>query len=379
MITVLACGDIGAKRGDLGSLFDGCRAALRSADLCFGQLETTISDRGAKVPNARLAMRSPPAMAAAAKEAGFDVMSFAGNHCLDFGYEAFDDTRTHAANAGLILCGAGDTLADARRPAILEVQGLNVAFIAASTILPEGYAAESDKPGCAPMRAHTVYEQIEHDQPGTPARVRSFAHRGDLAALIDAIQSARFGADAVLVSLHWGIHMVRAALGDYQIEIAHAAIDAGADAILGHHPHLLKGVEFYRRRPIFYSLGNFAIEQPHIWDPAIVHSASFRHLMSLNPTWNLDQVYALPPDTRMTGIAKLTRDVSGDWQVRFLPAWIGDDSVPRLLASEDSRFSQVADFIRRSSEDAGFDTIVAAAGNELLLRPGRNSVDVARS
>ena len=124
----------------------------------------------------------------------------------------------------------------------------------------------------------TVYEPAEPDQPGTPAGIRTFAHRADLDALLDSIRSARRRADVVLLSLHWGLHMVRATLADYQIEVAHAAIDAGADAILGHHPHLLKGVGFHRGRPIFYSLGNFAIEQPHGLgiprSPAAPHSAT---------------------------------------------------------------------------------------------------------
>jgi poly-gamma-glutamate capsule biosynthesis protein CapA/YwtB (metallophosphatase superfamily) len=369
LITIMACGDVGVKRSDCASMFTGCAPTLRQADLCFAQLETTISVRGAKVPNAKLAMRSPPAMARAARDAGIGVMSFAGNHCLDFGYEAFEDTLQHAAAAGIALCGAGKTLEIARRPALLEAGGVRVAVLAASSILPEGYAAEAEKPGCAPMRAHTHYEAIEPDQPGTPARIRSFADRADLEALQNGIRAAREVADVVLVSLHWGIHMVRAALADYQIEVARAAIDAGADAVLGHHPHLLKGVEFYRGRPIFYSLGNFAIEQPHIWDPEITRSASFRNLVSLNPTWNLDQVYMLPPITRMTGIAKLLRRGRGEWDVRFLPAWIGDDSVPRLLDAGDPRFPEVADLITQSSDAAGLNAKIRAEGNELLLRP----------
>jgi poly-gamma-glutamate capsule biosynthesis protein CapA/YwtB (metallophosphatase superfamily) len=351
-------------------MFTGCAATLRRADLCFAQLETTISEGGAKVPNARLAMRAPPVMARAARDAGIGVMSFAGNHCLDFGYEAFHDTLRHAADAGITLCGAGETLLAARRPALLDVSGVRVAVIAASSILPEGYAAEAGKPGCAPLRAHTAYDSIEHDQPGTPVRISTFAHQGDLRAMLSDIRAARAVADVVLVSLHWGIHMVPAVLADYQIEAAHAAIDAGADAILGHHPHLLKGVEIYRGRPIFYSLGNFAIEQPHVWDPDITHSASFKNLVSLNPQWNMDQVYMLPPVTRLSGVAKLVFLAHGQWEVRFLPAWIADDSSPQLLAAPDPRFAQVAAFIAESSRAAGLNTAVSVQGNELLLHEG---------
>ena len=371
MTTILACGDVGVKRGDCASMFDGCAAALQGADLCFAQLETTISERGTKAPNARLAMRAPAAMASAARTAGIDVMSFAGNHCMDYGYEAFTDTLHIAAAAGIALCGAGATLEIARRPSYLDAAGARVAILARSSILPEGYAAEADKSGCAPLRVHTVYEPIERDQPGTPARILTFADRNDLAQLLDDVRASRTVADVVLVSLHWGIHMVPTLLADYQREVAHAAIEAGADAILGHHPHLLKGIEFHCGRPIFYSLGNFAIEQPHIWDPAIVNSASFRNLVSLNPTWQLDQMYTLPPVTRMSGIAQLTRLESGDWEVHFLPAWIGDDSVPRMLSPSDSRFSEVAEFILRSSREAGFDTKVVVQGSALLVQPGR--------
>ncbi len=369
MTVILACGDVGAKRTDCASIFAHCAPTLRVADLCFAQLETTVSGRGAPVPNARLAMRAPPAMAAAARAAGIGVMSFAGNHCLDFGQTAFEDTLRHAAEAKIAVCGAGATLEIARRPALVTRAGVRIAVLAANSILPDGYAAGVDKPGCAPLRAHTLYEPGEPDQPGTPARIRTFAHRGDMEALCASIAAAREIADAVLVSLHWGIHMIPSILADYQVEVAHAAIDAGAHAILGHHPHLLKGVEIYRDRPIFYSLGNFAIEQPHVWDPTITQSASFRNLLSLNPTWQMDQVYMLPPVTRMTGIAKLVRSDGGAWQARFLPAWINDDSAPQLLPAEDSRFDAVAAFLADSSRDAGLSTRFTVDGSELVLHP----------
>lgn len=350
-------------------MFTGCERTLKQADLCFAQLETTISERGAAVPNAKLAMRASPAMATALREAGIDVMSFAGNHCFDYGYDAFADTLLHAAEAGLVLCGAGENLEAARRPALIEAAGSRIAVLAASSILPAGYAAESNKAGCAPMRAHTVYEQIEVDQPGTPAKISTYADRSDLQALIGAVRAARDQADIVLVSLHWGIHMIPATIAEYQIEVAHQAIDAGADAILGHHPHILKGVEFHRGRPIFYSLGNFAIEQPHVWDPAITRSASFKHLISLNPAWNLENTYMLPPVTRMTGIARMVIDANSEWRVRFVPAWIGDDSAPTVLESSDSRFGEVAAFLASSSRQAGFDTRITIEGDELLLQP----------
>lgn len=366
---ILAVGDVGAKREDLASMFAPVIGTLHQAPVVFGQLETTVSDRGAIVPNAKLAMRAPSALAPALADAGFTMMSFAGNHCLDWGYDAFDDTLRHMSEAGVLLAGAGTTLSDAFTPVIQQHNGVRIAMIAASSILPEGYAARTDKPGCAPLRAHTFYEQIEHDQPGTPARIRSHADRADLAALLASIRSARASADIVLVSLHWGIHMVRGSLAEYQIEVAHAAIEAGADAILGHHPHLMKGIGFHRGKPIFYSLGNFAIEQPHVWDPAIVETDSFRHLVSLNPSWTMNAAYMLPEETRITGIVRLVvrdRDVA---EVRFRPCWIGDDSAPRPLAASDPLFARVRDYLVEVTATEGLATSIIVDGDELLLTP----------
>ena len=367
MTTILATGDVGAKREDLQSMFAGCRHVLKRGGVVFGQLETTISDRGSRAPNARLAMRAPPALAAVLGDTGYDVMSCAGNHCLDWGYEALDDTLEHMAKAGVKVCGAGSSIFEARRPALVRHGDLDIAFVACSSILPEGYRATESRAGCMPMRAHTVYEQVEHDQPGTRARTVTFPHREDLADLCDTIREAAEEADLVLLSIHWGLHMEEATIADYQHKVARAAVDAGANAVIGHHPHILKGVEILDGAPVFYSLGNFAIEQPHTWDPAITETESFRHLVSLNDDWDTSRVYMLPEDTRMTGIVRLLADSDGIRRVEFIPAWIGDDSVPRVLDPGDERFATVAAYLRRISESQGFTTRFTQADSRLVI------------
>jgi len=365
--TIRGVGDVGANRADLASMFAGVAQRLRESPICFGQLETTVSDRGAIVPNARLAMRAPTALAPVLREAGFTAMSFAGNHCLDWGYEAFHDTLAAMAGAGVGLAGAGATIDAAVRPVFQTHGDTTVALIAASAILPEGYAATRDKAGCCPLRGHTLYEQIEHDQPGTPARVHSFADPADLARLIAAVGQARAQADIVLVSLHWGIHMVKGSIADYQREAGHALIDAGADAILGHHPHIMKGIEVHRGKPIFYSLGNFAIEQPHVWDPAIVETDSFRHLVSLNPSWSMEASYMLPEETRITGIAKLFVEDRKLVGVRFEPCWIGDDSAPRIVRQGSAEFDRVIGYLREVTAAEGLATELRVDGDELII------------
>ena len=355
---ICAVGDVAPRRADPASIFADTAAVLQSADLCFGQMECPLSDRGAPSPQARLAMRTSPDVAPVLRAAGFDVMSIAGNHVLDFGRDALTDTLKHLPSAGIAICGAGANLAEARRPALLQVGCKHVAVLAYSSILPAGYAADKARPGCAPMRAHTHYEQIEPDQPGTPPRIHTFADPADLAALEADIRAAKEKADLVLVSIHWGIHFVRAEVADYQREVAKAAIHAGADAILGHHPHLLKGVDFIAGKPVFYSLGNFAIEQPAAFDERIAEHDSFKHLQTLSEGWQPKARYQAPPETRHTVIAWL--DFCNDRiEIMLQPCRIDDDSVPRLLQPGQPEFSEWLGYVRAITAEAGHGTTYA--------------------
>lgn len=367
MLILTAVGDVGAKRPNPDEMFESTAQVIQSGDVCFGQLETVLSDRGAMSPNARLAMRTGPDFASTLERAGFNVMSFAGNHCLDWGYEGLVDTLDAMCKTSVALCGAGENIAAARRPAIVEAKGQRVAILAYNSILPEGYAATETRAGCAPLRAHTVYSQIEPDQPGTDARILSFCHPPDLAALKSDIAEARKLAETVVVSMHWGIHMKEAVIADYQREAAYAAIDAGAAAIIGHHAHILKGAEFYKGAPIFYSLGNFALEQPHVWDPAIVETESFRHLLSLNPGVSKDHGYMLPYDTRYTGVVRLGVEAGRVVRTEFLPAFIDDNTVPRMVGPEDRQFEEVLGYMERISRAEGFATRFVKEGDGLTL------------
>lgn len=362
---ICAVGDVAPRRADPASIFADTRTALQSADLCFGQMECPLSDRGSPSPQARLAMRTSPSVAPVLREAGFDVMSIAGNHVLDFGRDALADTLECLPSAGVAICGAGANLAEARRPALLQVGCKRVAILAYSSILPAGYAADTARPGCAPMRAHTHYEQIETDQPGTPPRIHTFADPADLAALEADIRAAKQQADLVLVSIHWGIHFVRAEVADYQREVAKAAINVGADAIFGHHPHLLKGVDFIAGKPVFYSLGNFAIEQPAAFDERIAEHDSFKHLQTLSEGWQPKAKYQAPPETRHTVVASL--DFSGDQlEVVLQPCLIDDDSVPRQLVPGQPELSEWMEYVRAITAEAGLDARYALRDDGLV-------------
>jgi poly-gamma-glutamate synthesis protein (capsule biosynthesis protein) len=365
--TFLAVGDVAPCRERPAEMFDGVRDLLRSGDLVFGQLETNITKRGSPAANAKLAMRTDPAAVPSIVDAGFHVMSFAGNHCLDWGREGLADTLEHMAATPIAVCGAGPNIAAARRPAIVEVQGTRVAFLAYSSILPAGYWAEHDRPGCAPMRALTLYQQVEVDQPGTPAKVHTYPDRADLTALRADVRRAKQEADLVAVSLHWGIHFVPSEIADYQRDVAHAAIDDGACAVLGHHPHILKGVEIYKGAPIFYSLGNFAIEQPQAFDPSILNSSSFKELMELNPNIDPMRMFVGPPDSQKTLVAKLTVEGGRIVRTAFVPAQIADTSEPTALTPDDPRFAEIGAYVDQISHEQNLGVTVRADGGEFVV------------
>jgi poly-gamma-glutamate synthesis protein (capsule biosynthesis protein) len=362
-----AVGDVAPDREDPRECFALARETLRRADIGFCQLEVNLTERGQRLPQVRHTHRARANTARALADAGFSVVSFAGNHCLDWGPDGLFDTLDNLRAAQLEVVGVGRDIAQARRPVIVERAGVRVAFLACCSILPAHYWAESQRPGCAPMRAFTVYEPIEPDQPGTPPRVHTFADRADLAALRADISAVRAKVDRVIVSLHWGIHFVPAVIADYQREVARAAIDAGADLILGHHAHILKGAELYRGKAIFYCLGNFAMDLR--MDKAHAESKGFKEIQSLHPEWipDFESLYNFPPESRMTLIARTQLTQHGPLQLAFSPCYINRQAQPEVLASSDPRFDQIVQYMRRISASQGLSVEYEVAGDLVLL------------
>ncbi len=367
-IVLYAVGDIAPDREHPASIFEHVAGVLSTGDVVCCQLEAVLSDRGTPLPQARLACRGKPDIARAIKGAGFNVVSFASNHCMDLGREAFFDTISALTKEGLSVIGVGRNIEEARKPVIAECSGTRMAFLAYNTILPEGYWATVDRPGCAPMRAFTLYEQVEHDQPGTPCRVHTFAHRDDLNAMVDDIGRAKSAADLVIVSMHWGIHFIPAVLADYQREIAHAAIDSGADLVLGTHAHILKGIEVYAGKVIFYSLCNFALDLRA--PKELLQSSGHREIAILNPDWKPDPeypTYFMPPDSRKTIIAKCTISNRGIKSVSFLPVYINKQSQPEVLVSTDQQFGDVVRYVEEITRHEGLETGYTVQGDEVII------------
>jgi poly-gamma-glutamate synthesis protein (capsule biosynthesis protein) len=363
----VAVGDIGPDREETATIFDHVRERLTRADLGYCQLEVNLTERGQRVPQARHTIRGKADVADALVGTGLGVVSFAGNHTMDWGPKGMFDTLAHLERAGALHMGAGANIAEARAPVIIEKQGVRFGFLAVNSILPQNYWAQEDKPGCAPMRGHTVYEQIEHDQPGTPCRIHTFPHREDLADLVASIRELKTRADVVILSHHAGIHFVPAVVPDYQRDVAFAAIDAGADMVLGCHAHILKGMEFYRGKPIVHSLANFAIDLK--MDEKHAQSKGFREIQKLNPDWipDFSSNYNFPPDSRMSIVVEAEFTPQGMSDFRLVPVFIGKDANPRFVGRDQPEYDQVLTYLREITEEAGFATEYRAEGD--TIRP----------
>jgi len=331
---------------------------FKEADILFGNLESPLSDKGERqVCNSGRKIK--PEKLSSLIDAGFDLMSFANNHHLDHGDQAFFDTIARLTAKNIAVVGAGQNIDEARKPVILERKGVKVAFLAYSSVLPIGYEARPDRPGSAPMRASTFYEQVDRD-PGSPPKIITLANKEDLAAMVNDISKVKSLADVVIMSIHWGVHYVPGLVAMYQKEVAYAAIDAGVDLILGHHPHILKGIEAYKGKVIFYSLGNFVMpaKAGHINPTRILYNVK------------VDQeyrYYPYPVDCRKTIIAKCIISDKKIAKVAFLPALINSRTQPEPLSAEDKRSGDVYDYMAWCCQDQKLQTQFVRDGNEVVV------------
>lgn len=209
--------------------YSGVREILNQGDLVLGNLEAPLSRRGEVYIEKTYTFRCAPEVVHTLTAGGFDAVSLANNHIMDFGPEALADTMTILAERGIKYAGAGKNLAEARVPAILESKGLKIAFLAYNNTFPLEFNATDTRAGTA---------------------------RGEWENIREDVKKAVALADLVIVSFHWSGEGVKTPR-DYQQQFGRLCIDSGAHLVFGHHPHVSQGLEVYKHGLIAYSLGNF--------------------------------------------------------------------------------------------------------------------------
>lgn len=202
-------------------------------DLTVINLETPVTTQGVGAANKKYIFKSSPDVLPAMREAGVEAVNLANNHILDQGQEGLLDTLKHLQDQDIRYVGAGRNEKEAYAAQYFELQGMTVALLGFSRVIPEtSWYALENRPGVAGAYDHVLPKAIE------------------------AIREARSKADLVIVMAHWGEELHKTP-NDHQIHLSRAFIDGGADLIIGGHPHVLQGLEQYKGKWIAYSTGNF--------------------------------------------------------------------------------------------------------------------------
>lgn len=257
-------GDVNLKGvADPSAVFDVFGPRLASADMVFANLECCLFDRPGDVAEKR-GFYVPTRSAEILKKGGLQVVGTANN--VTIGAEAIDASLTALAAAAIAQVGSGRDKHEAYASLVVERDGLRYGFLQRTAVFwPDGHEAGSGHPGVAVIRGGTAYrprldQQSARTRPGVPPEVLTWAEKDSLRELRDALTKLRTQADVVVASFHWGF---RAEILTYQREFAHAAIDAGADLVIGHGPHMILPIELYAGRPIIYGGGNFSFLYAH--------------------------------------------------------------------------------------------------------------------
>ena len=327
----------------------GITPLLRSADLAIGHLEVPHTRRGEEFGGDVPAPGADPDAVYAIRRSGFHAVTLAGNHIADRGAEGIEDTRTALADAGIEASGAGANLGEARRPAWLRLGSHRVALFSYNCVGPEKAWATENRAGCAYLPLATA-----DGGPVTPlSELAMTDHCRDI--LVDDIDAVRDRASLVIVAMHKGIVHTPATLAGYERELAQAAVDAGADIVVGHHAHILRGIEIYRGKPIFHGLGNGCVVT-HALSPDQAHpdraawAQRRKKLFGFEP----DPAYTLAP-FHPEAVNAMLGHVS--WQPGQLPQAgiipLHVEAPGRPVAASGQRAAEVVDYLIAITERAG--------------------------
>lgn len=342
---VVATRSVQAPNAGVQAVYD----LIGKADVAIANFEMALTTHD--IPLQKLGnRRADPSVARHLPALGFDVLSIANNHTVDYGWDGLRDTRDALRGMGAQVVGGGRTRQEAWAPAVLEVRGHRIGVIAFTCLTPAGAAATDLRPGLSSIRIEVGYDidpwyQIE--EPGDPAavRIRTRACPEDVAHATQAIAQLRDQCDFVVATIHWGYGSGEG-LAEYQVPLGRQLIDAGADLVHGHHPHAIHAIGFHRQRPIFYSSGAFLAQQFFL--PATPAVQKMRSEMSPDG-------YVASVGLRRGGLA----------DIRLHPTTLGADHLPVLARA--SALQRIRQRLERLCAMHGAQ--VEADGESLRVRP----------
>lgn len=364
-LTLMAVGDLILDRPNAESFFEPSLPTLKTADVLVGQGEVVFTDRGIKTYTQVPAPPSDPKNMSAFAYAEFDVITLAGNHIWDSGAPGVEDTIAGLKGYGIAHTGAGMTIDEARVPAIVERNGTRFGFLSYNCVGPQASWATPDKPGCAYVH---IINHCEFPEFGRP-KFYTFADPESLAQMTQDIRALRSRCDVLAVSLHKGVGHTPAEMAMYDRQVSHAAIDAGADLILGHHAHILKGIEQYKGKTIFHGLCNFVTVTRALWpEEAPTHNlrqhAKLRmERMQLDPEY---KNYPFHPDAKRTIIAKCCIEGGKITRVSFLPCFIDKEGRPEVCKNDDQG-NEIKQYMEKITREGSLNARYEWDGDEVLF------------
>ncbi len=307
---------------------------LKEGDAVLGNLETTLATKGYPAAKSVILRTRDDSIIEDFKQMNLKILSLANNHTMDFGFEGLFETIQVLDKHNIAHTGAGKNLEKALKPVILQVGDLNIAFIACSSHLISHSIARDDRPGIVPLRFNIKVEVYGRDQQESVVQavnIMTEADKEDLNNLIMVIDELRNKTDLIIASTHWNSPIQpllppRRPWGDFQCEVAHKLIDSGVDVIMGHGPHVLQGIEVYKKRFIFYSLGHFIYH---------TNRSKRKRLGTANSAWSKT---VADPRARWrfkeTAIGKIVFSESGIERVEVIPIMINDNGNPQITYNE---------------------------------------------
>ena len=353
-VVIALTGDLILDAPDPDHWLSGIAPALRAADVAIGHLEVPHTHRGSELKGDVPAPGADPEALQALPRAGCTTVSLAGNHIADRGEQGIADTIDGLVEAGLAFCGAGSNLHQARKPAVMNCRGKRVALLSYNCVGPEDSWATDHRAGCAYLALET-----EDGKPITPLASIVGMTAAAKRILETDIGETRRLADLVIVALHKGIVHTPVRLGPYERPLAHAAIDAGADVVISHHAHIIKGIEFYLGKPIFHGLGNGCVvtralspDQAH--PERAAWAARRKQLFGFEP----DPAYELAPfhpEAINAMIGCLSWREDGSLVTGVIPVHVEPPGRPVL--ADAGRSIEIARYLERITLEAGLPAI----------------------
>lgn len=371
-ISICCVGDlILDEPGPMEPYFDGCRQTLQQQDLLIGHVETPHTVRSLPSCIDIQAPPSDPEHLEVLAEVGFDVATVAGNHLYDCGPYGVIDTVEKLKALGIQPVGGGADITEAKRPAVVEKEGIRIGILSYNAAGPRLGWATSQKPGANYIGVETCYIPAR-DMPGCPAKTHTFIWEKDLEKMRQEIAELKSRTDIVAVCFHKGNGGDHPRLDEYEQPLCYAALDAGADMIFAHHHHVLKGVEVYKGKPIYHGLGNFvcvtyAMTAGYNDTPEMVAYLKQRAKEGRGDGHYEVPFYPWSEASRSTVIAKVIVDGAGVVEYGLIPCYIEKNGNVTVRTRENGG-QEILDFVIRQTAGAGIDVTFAWSEDGTYVR-----------